>query len=173
MITKLGKSAYSRTPTPRGSHIAYERTFHVPRTIAMEEVLRATKLPGFWPPRYSDFSVLETAYHHDIENDRIAGPLVELCQNADQRRIVLSQDDVDRAIARAQAALVTGLNKVCAALGELLARDAEITASGRDARYPDGALIFDQTMFPENWRVGMMTRFVSLPTISSPALAAE
>jgi hypothetical protein len=178
VITLLGKSAYSRTPPDRGSHIAYERTFHVPRVIASDEVMRATKLPGFWPPRYRDFSVLEPPNWYLLDevdgvDARIVGPLRELRQNADQRRIVLSQDDVDRAIARAQAALVAGLNKAAAGLRELLAREAAINTEDREAKYPDGQRIFDQTLFPETWQVGLMNRRVVLPSFDGLARAAE
>jgi hypothetical protein len=58
VIAQLGGSAYSRTPSPNGSHVRNERTFNVPRTIATEGILKTTKLPGFWPPRWSDYYCL-------------------------------------------------------------------------------------------------------------------
>jgi hypothetical protein len=173
VIAQLGGSAYSRTPSPNGSHVRNERTFNVPRTIATEGILKTTKLPGFWPPRWSDYSLLERQDYEFADDAAIVGPLRDLCQNHDERRIVVSENQVDAAVARAQALLVAELNTVRAALGKLLAHDASITASDRDARYPDASPIFDPMSFPENWRVGMMSRFITLPSLASPAMAAE
>ena len=174
VLARLGVSAYSRTPRPRGSHFAYEVTFDVPRAIATEEVLRATKLPGFWPPPYSDFSPLvlqnwRLSDEDDGVDARIVGPLRDLCR----RNAPVSQEEVDSAILRAQSGLVVEFNKVLAAIRALLRLDGEITAADRDARYPDGALIFDPAMFPQNLEAGRMNRRIALPSTGGLALAAE
>ena len=112
VLTKLGLSAYSRAPRPRGSHVACEVTFNVPRAIATEEVLRATKLPGFWPPLYSDFSQLDQQSWHlpgddDVVDARIVGPLRDICRG----NTPVSQEEVDRAILRAQSAWLPNSTK--------------------------------------------------------------
>lgn len=173
VIARLGESVYSRTPRPQGSHVGYRLTFTVPRTIATEGTLKATKLPGFWPPKWSDYSLIERNDYEFEEDAGIVGPLLELCQNHDQRRIVLSEDQVGAAVARAQAVLIAEFNKTIAAIADLMRLDAGIAAPERDVRYPDGQAIYDPKMFPENWRVGMMSRSITLPAIGSSAMAAE
>jgi hypothetical protein len=171
MVTVAGRSALSRCPRPRGSAIAYDVTFDVPRTIAVDSVLKATKLPGFWPPKHSDFTSIE---RFDLKGDTsIVAPLEDLTKSHDDRRIVLSDEATDRAIARAQATLLSEFRKVVGALRELLGLDAEVNPADRGARYPDGALIYDPMMFPENWDGGRMSRRVVLPSIGGMAMAAE
>jgi hypothetical protein len=182
----LGKSAWSRTPRPQGSHIGYDISFDdiVPRIIATQEALSSVRLPGF---SKHDFSALERAHHYE-DNDSeyfgavIAQPLQELrdlIRNHDERRIVLSDEGVARAVQRAQTVLVTEYNKTCGAIRELLALDAKITATDFAARYPDGAPIFDPAMFPEHWHLGMMSKSingyprVALPSLGGLARAAE
>ena len=173
LVARFGSSAYSRVPV-RGSHVGFERTIRLPRMLATPERLTATRLLGYWPPKYSDFSELESVYYHDTDTDLIAGPIYELSQKGP-----VSNEDVDRVVARATALLVSEYSKVCAAIRELLALDDQITAADRDARYPDGALIFDPAMFPEHWQIGAMNKTfngyprVALPMIDGMALAAE
>ena len=113
-------------------------------------------------------------YYHDTDNDLIAGPIYELSQKGP-----VSNEDVDRVLARAQALLVSEYSKVCAAIRELLALDDQITAADRDGRYPDGALIFDPAMFPTHWQIGVMNKTfngfprIALPGIDGMAMAAE
>ena len=58
LIGRFGSEAYSRVPV-LGSHISFERTIRLPRMLATPERLTATRLLGYWPPKYSDFSGLE------------------------------------------------------------------------------------------------------------------
>jgi hypothetical protein len=173
LIARFGSSAYSRVPV-RGSHINFERTIRLPRMLATPERLTATRLLGYWPPKYSDFSGLESVYYHDTDNDLIAGPIYELSQKG-----TVSNEDVDRVVARATTLMVSEYSKVCATIRELLALDDQITAADRDGRYPDGALIFDPAMFPTHWQIGVMNKTfngfprIALPGIDGMAMAAE
>ena len=185
-IAKLGKAAWSRTPPPKGTHVSYERTFDgiVERMIATPKVLSSIRLPGF---STHDFSALERAFHHEDEDSEEFGAVMaqrvrelrELIRNHDQRRIAISDESVARAVARAQTALVSEYNRTCAAIRELVALDAQVTAAEAGARYPDGALIFDPALFPEHWHLGLMSKSinghprVALPVIDGMALAAE
>jgi hypothetical protein len=153
VLTRLGAGAYSRCPRPQGRSVGYELTFHVPRTIAVEAVLKATKLPGFWPPAENYSSVLERSDWHLYDEDdgadpSIVGPLRELCRSHDQRQIVLSSESVDRALSSAQGLLVGKFNQTCASLRELRGLQAHVSEADRVARYPDGARIFDLEMLP-------------------------
>lgn len=173
LVARFGSSAYSRVPV-LGSHVSFERTIRLPRMLATPERLTATRLLGYWPPKYSDFSGLESVYYHDTDNDLIAGPIYELSQKG-----TVSNEDVDRAVARATALLVSEYSKVCAAIRELLVLDDQITVAVGAARYPDGALIFDSALFPEHWHLGLMSKSINgyariaLPPIDGLALAAE
>jgi hypothetical protein len=164
LIARFGSSAYSQVPV-RGSHVNYERTIRLPRIIATPERLTATRLLGYWPPKYSDFSGLESVYYPDIESDIIAGPVYELGLKG-----TVSNEDVDRVVAHAQTALVAEYNRSRAEIHELVALDDQITAADRGARYPDGALIFDPAIFPEHWQIGLMGKtFNGYPRIALPA----
>ena len=58
-VAAEGKAALSRCPRQGSSAFTADMRFHVPRTIAVDEVMRGTNLPGgFWPPKYSDFTRL-------------------------------------------------------------------------------------------------------------------
>jgi hypothetical protein len=157
VIAHLGKSAWSRTPRPQGSHVGYDISFDdiVPRIIATQEALSSVRLPGF---SKHDFSALERAHHYEDTDSEYFGAVIaqplqelrELIRNHDERRVVLSDEGVARSVQRAQTALVTEYNETCGAIRELLALDAKITATDCAARYPDGAPIFDRAMFPED-----------------------
>jgi hypothetical protein len=181
----LGKSAWSRTPRPQGSHIGYDISFDdiVPRIIATQEALSSVRLPGF---SKHDFSALERYRYEDTDSEYFGAVIAQslqelrdLIRNHDERRIVLSDEGVARAVQRAQTVLVTEYNKTCGAIRELLALDAKITATDFAARYPDGAPIFDPAMFPEHWHLGMMSKSingyprVALPSLGGLARAAE
>ena len=171
-VAARGRSVLSRCPRPRNAG-GYEKTFYVPRTIAVDSVMKATKLPGFWPPRYGDFSVIERPGYESQGEASIVAPLEELNKGHDEGRIAVTDEAADRAIARAQATLLSEFGKAVGALRELLRLDAEVSAADRAARYPDGALIYDPKMFPENWDVGRMIHRVVLPSIGGMAMAAE
>ena len=117
---------------------------------------------------------MESVYYHDTDNDLIAGPIYELSQKG-----TVSNEDVDRAVARATTLLVSEYSKVCAAIRELLALDDPITAADRASRYPDGGMIFNSALFPEHWHLGLMSKGINgypriaLPPIDGLALAAE
>jgi hypothetical protein len=173
LVARFGSNAYSRVPV-RGSHVSFVRTFRLPRVLATPERLTATRLLGFWPPKWNNFEGLEAPYRHDEEPDFIAGPVYELCQKS-----IISDGDIDRVVGRATALLVSEYSKVCAAIRELLALDDQITAADRAARYPDGGMIFDSALFPEHWHLGLMSKSINgyariaLPVIDGVAMAAE
>ena len=185
-IANLGNAAWSRAPRPQGRHAGYDIRFDdvVPRIIATQEALSSVRLPGF---SKHDLSALERAFHHEDEDSEDFGAVMaqqvrelrELIRNHDQRRVAISDESVARAVARAQAVLVSEYNKTCRAIRELLALDAQLTAAEAGARYPDGALIFDPALFPEHWHLGLMSKSingyprVALPVIDGMALAAE
>ena len=182
----LGKAAWIRAPRPQGRHAGYDIRFDdvVPRIIATQEALSSVRLPGF---SKHDLSALDRAFHHEDEDSEEFGAVMaqrvrelrELIRNHDQRRIAISDESVARAVARAQTALVSEYNRTCAAIRELVALDAQVTAAEAGARYPDGALIFDPALFPEHWHLGLMSKSinghprVALPVIDGMALAAE
>jgi hypothetical protein len=185
VIANLGKSAWSRTPRPQGSHVGYDISFDdiVPRIIATQEALSSVRLPGF---SKHDFSALERYRYEDTDSEYFGAVIAQslqelrdLIRNHDERRIVLSDEGAARAVQRAQTALVSEYNRTCGAIRELLALDAKITATDCAARYPDGALIFDPAMFPKHWQIGVMNKTINgypriaLPAIDGLALAAE
>jgi hypothetical protein len=178
ILTKLAVATYSCVPSPQGTHVAYERNITVEPAIATQERLRATRLPGRWRGSDSDVQYLIPSnwscnMEEDGADDRIVGPLRELCRQADDRRITLSNGQVDQVLAQAQAVVMREYDNAAIAIREVLALDAQLAAADRAARYPDGALIFDPSMFPENWLVGSMSRRVVLPSIGGMAMAAE
>jgi hypothetical protein len=105
VVSQLGAAAYSRTPRPVGSHVAYARTFDVPRVL--EPLMAATKVPG-WPPRHGDFGLIERSDYEFEEDEAIVAPLRELCQKTP------SEDEVQIAINRAQHVLLNEFARVCA-----------------------------------------------------------
>ena len=153
-IANLGKAAWSRAPRPQGRHAGYDIRFDnvVPRIIATQEALSSVRLPGF---SKHDLSALDRVFHHEDEDSEEFGAVMaqqvrelrELIRNHDQRRVAISDESVARAVARAQAVLVSEYDKTCRAIRELLALDAQLTAAEAGARYPDGALIFDPRFF--------------------------
>lgn len=166
LISKFGVAGYSNLPRPRGSHVAIERTFRVPRVLATQEVLAATKLHGHWPPRFNDYSVLERP-HFEEDDDQIIRPLRALINSKPA-----AESDVDAAIARAQAMLLAEYNKAVRAIEDLLRLDATITAEDRALKYPDGAYVFDEEKFPSDWLIGRMSQRIKLPSLNA-AMAAE
>jgi hypothetical protein len=52
------------------------------------------------------------------------------------------------------------------------ALDASITEADISLRYPDGALIFDPSLFPQ-WALRMMARWITLPDLGGYRIAAE
>jgi hypothetical protein len=109
VISKLARSAYSRVPRPQGGHVGYIQTFNAPRVLATPDVLKSTKLPGFWPPKWSDYSLLERSDYEFEEAEAITDPLRELCQKSS-----VSEDEVQIAIDRAQHVLLNEFARVCA-----------------------------------------------------------
>ena len=144
-----------RAARPRGAHIAYERTFNVPRLIATEEVLRATKLPGFWPPPYSDFSQFDRQSWHlsdddDVVDARIVGRFVTFAGGTRpfRKRRWIS------AILRAQSGIAAEFNKALAAIRALLRLDAEIATADRRCSISGRGPVFDPAMLPTNLEAG-------------------
>lgn len=185
VIANLGKSAWSRAPRPQGRSVGYYIGFDdvVPRIIVTQEAMSSVRLPGF---SKHDFSALERYRYEDTDSEYFGAVIAqslqelrELIRNHDERRIVLSDEGVARAVQRAQTVLVSEYGRTCGAIRELLALDAKITPTDCAARYPDGAPIFDPKMFPENWHLGLMSKSINgyariaLPPIDGLALAAE
>jgi len=167
LISRLGENAYSHLPRPRGNHVAIELSFSVPRVLATDHVLAVTKLPGHWPPGWRDSSILEQQ-HFEEDDSEIVRPLSALC-----RKGPTSEEEVDRAIARAQSQVLAMYRKTAAAIEDLLVLDATITVADRESKYPDHEYVFDQAKFPQYWLVGRMKNHVALPAIGSLMLAAE
>jgi len=167
-VAGLGVGALTRCPRDRGQALAREMEFVVPCVIAVDAVMMATRLPGFWPPKDRDFQRLD--YECD---EAIVRPLKELIKNQDARRIAPSHAEVEEVILRAQRQVVGEFANAVAALRELLVFDATIGAEDRLARYPDGAPIFDPKSFPNDLAPGLMGRRIALPDIAGMARAAE
>jgi hypothetical protein len=74
LISGIGKSAYSHLPPPQGTHVRYERTWHVQRILATDAIMAAIKLPDHWPPRFNDYAILEQR-HFEEDDDEIVRPL--------------------------------------------------------------------------------------------------
>ena len=173
IVVNAGAALYNRVPRP-GTYISIEYHYRPERVLA--KFMASMKLPGFWPPRYNDFTVVEDLRYGLLEEDDgadagIVRPLRDMIRNA-QRTPIVSGEQVYHAVAHAQGVLVAEFSKTCAAIRELLALDSEITPEDRAARYPDGVAIFDRALFPKDWRLGAMSRFVTLPSTTA-AQAAE
>ena len=108
LAAQLGKAAYSRTPRPAGSHVAYARDFTVPRVLDMESI----RCPG-WPPRHGDFKRIEWPDSDVDEDGTIVGQLRELCQKSS-----VSEDEVARVLDRAQHVLLGEFAQVCSRIRE-------------------------------------------------------
>jgi hypothetical protein len=111
MVSQFGKGAYSRTPRPVGSHVAYSRDFTVKRVLG-QSVMESTRVPG-WPPSHGDYARIEWPNSDVDEDEKIVGPLRLLCQKNS-----VSEDEVSLAIDRAQATLLGEFAKVCGAIRE-------------------------------------------------------
>jgi hypothetical protein len=111
VISLLGKSARSRAPRPQGRHTAYAIDFSVPRVLATQDVMTATRVPEHWPPRHSNFALIQQPNYMHEEIEDIVGPLRLLCQKS-----AVSEDEVSLAIDRAQAILLTEFARVCAGI---------------------------------------------------------
>jgi hypothetical protein len=169
LVSRLGEVAYSHLPAPEGTHINYVRTWHVQRLLTTPEVMSATKLPEHWPPRYSDYSVLEQRQHFEEDDDEIICPLRALV-----KRGPTSETEVDAAIARAQSAMLAQYRQAVDAIEDLLRLDATITVADRELKYQDHCLVFDPALFPSYWLLGRMKHRVVLPSLTGPArVAAE
>jgi hypothetical protein len=168
LISRLGKITYSRLPPPQGTHTRYERTWHVARVLATSAVMSATKLPEHWPPRHSDYSVLEQRQHFEEDDDDIIRPLRALINKRPS-----SESEIDAAIARAQSALLAEYRKAADAIVDLLRLDGTVTAAEHQQKYPDHALVWDQALFPSYWLIGRMRQRIVLPSLDGLARAAE
>jgi hypothetical protein len=118
VISKLARSAYSRVPRPQGGHVGYVQTFNAPRVLATPDVLKSTKLPGFWPPKWSDYSLLERSDYEFEEDETITGPLRELCQKNS-----VPEDEVSLTLERAQATLLREFAQVCSRSASIIRPD--------------------------------------------------
>src|SRR3984957_16269147 len=152
-VRRRAKSAYSSVPRGPSRAVAYSEAFEPPRTIAKPETLQKTVLPrvhngsridSYFPGRHGDLTFIEKQHIEFGPDAGIVGKLVELSRG------VPTAEAVDRAVAEADARLVGEFGKVIAAIAEMKALDASITEADISLRYPDGALIFDPTLFP-NW----------------------
>ena len=167
LISGIGKSAYGYLPPPSGTHVSYVRTWHVPRILSTDAIMTAIKLPDHWPPRFSDFSILEQR-HFEEDDSEIIRPLRSLINKRP-----LSESEVDAAIARAHGLLLAEYRKAVDAIEGLLRLDATITAADRELKYPDHAPVWDQALFPSYWLIGRMRQRIALPSIGAHTMAAE
>ena len=129
--------------------------------------MTAIKLPDHWPPRFSDFSILEQR-HFEEDDSEIIRPLRSLINKRP-----LSESEVDAAIARAHGLLLAEYRKAVDAIEGLLRLDATITAADRELKYPDHAPVWDQALFPSYWLIGRMRQRIALPSIGAHTMAAE
>ena len=111
MISAAGKSARSRTPRPVGSHVAYARDFTVQRVLG-QNVMESMRVPG-WPPRHGDYARIEWPNSEYDEIETITEPLRKLCHKS-----LISEEEVARAIERAQATLLGEFARVCSEIRE-------------------------------------------------------
>jgi hypothetical protein len=167
LISGIGKSAYGYLPPPSGTHVSYVRTWHVPRILSTDAIMTAIKLPDHWPPRFSDFSILEQR-HFEEDDSEIIRPLRSLINKRP-----LSESEVDAAIARAHGLLLAEYRKAVDAIEGLLRLDATVTAADREVKYQDHGLVFDPALFPSYWIIGRMRQRIALPPIGGLAVAAE
>jgi hypothetical protein len=174
-VRRRAKSAYSSVPRGPSRAVAYSEAFEPPRTIAKPEILQKTVLPrvhngsridSYFPGRHGDLTFIEKQHIEFDPDAGIVGKLVELFRGAP------TAEAVDRAVAEADARLVGEFGKVIAAIAEMKALDASITEADISLRYPDGALIFDPTLFPQ-WVPRMMARWINLPDLRGHRVAAE
>jgi hypothetical protein len=174
-VRRRAKSAYSSVPRGPSRAVAYSEAFEPPRTIAKPEILQKTVLPrvhngsridSYFPGRHGDLTFIEKQHIEFGPDAGIVGKLVELSRG------VPTAEAVDRAVAEADARLVGEFGKVIAAIAEMKALDASITEADISLRYPDGALIFDPTLFPQ-LVPRMMARWINLPDLGGYRIAAE
>jgi hypothetical protein len=174
-VRRRAKSAYSSVPRGPSRAVGYSEAFEPPRTIAKPEILQKTILPrihngnridSYFPGRHGDIAFIEKQHIEFGPDAGIVGELVELSRGAP------TAESVDRAVAKADARLIAEFAAAIAKIDKLKALDAAITAAELSARYPDGALIFDPTLFPQ-WVPRMMARWITLPDLGGYRVAAE
>jgi hypothetical protein len=174
-VRRRAKSAYSRVPRGPSRAVAYSEAFEPPRTIAKPEILQKTVLPrvhngsridSYFPGRYGDITFIEKQHIEFGPDAGILGELVELSRGTP------TAEAVDRAVAKADARLIAEFAAAIAKIDKLKALDASITEADISLRYPDGALIFDPTLFP-HWVPRMMSRWIALPDLGGYRIAAE
>jgi hypothetical protein len=173
-IRRQAKSAYSTVPRHHGSRaVGRIDVFESQWAIATPEILSKTILPcirngsrydSYFPGRYGDFTFIENP-NLDVDASFVA-ELAELSRGAP------TVEAVNRAVAKADAKLVSEFGKVIASIASLRALDASIDAAELGARYPDGGKIFADELFPE-WAPRTMARWIVLPEIGGYRMAAE
>jgi hypothetical protein len=174
-VRRRAKSAYSSVPRGPSRAVGYSEAFEPPRTIAKPEILQKTILPrvhkgnrtdSYFPGRYGDITFIEKQHIEFGPDAGIVGELAQLPRGAP------TAEAVDRAVAKADARLIAEFAAVIAEIAKLKALDASITEADISLRYPDGALIFDPTLFP-HWAPRTMTRWITLPDLGGYRVAAE
>ena len=66
IVVNAGAALYNRVPRP-GTYISIEYHYRPERVLA--KFMASMKLPGFWPPRYNDFTVVEDLRYGLLEED--------------------------------------------------------------------------------------------------------
>jgi hypothetical protein len=174
-VRRRAKSAYSSVPRGPSRAVAYSEAFSPPRTIAKLEILQKTVLPrvhngsridSYFPGRHNDIAFIEKQHIEFGPDIVIVGELAELSRGAP------TVEAVDRAVAKADARLIAEFAAAIAKIDKLKALDASITEADISLRYPDGALIFAPTLFPQ-WAPRMMARWISLPDLGGYRVATE
>ena len=174
-VRRRAKSANSSVPRGPSRAVGYTEAFAPPRTIAKPEILQRTILPrvhrgsridSYFPGRYGDITFIEKQHIEFGPDAGIVGEFVELSRGTP------TAEAVDRAVAKADARLITEFAAAIAKIDKLKALDAAITAAELGARYPDGGKIFADELFPQ-WGPRLMARWMVLPDLGGYRIAAE
>ena len=132
----------------------------------MPRVQKGNRSDSYFPGRYGDITFIE---RRDCEFGPDAGIVGEL---AELSRGVPTAEAVDRAVAKADARLIAEFAAAIAEIAKLKALDASTTEADISLRYPDGAMVFDPSLFP-HWALRMMARWINLPDLGGYRIAAE
>jgi hypothetical protein len=132
--------------------------------MILPRIRNGARSDSYFPGRYGDLTFIENP-NLDVD----ASIVVELAEMATGAP---TAEAVNRAVATADAQLIGEFGKVIASIASLKALDASITSEEFSARYLDGVLIFDPSMFPE-WVPRVMARWLALPELGGYRVPAE
>ena len=180
VVHRLAKIVYSNTPRQITQSLSREIRHEPPRVLAV--VLESLRLPRIhngafegwiWPRQSGGMAWLEAQFH-EINDEEVVADIVaptEAILKDMRNGRKPTEDDIDRAVARADAELRAEYDQICAAIEELLRLDAAIASEDCAAKYPDGATIFDRALFP-NWMLRGMGSRIVLPALGPSAARA-